>query len=49
MSSEDFPEGGKRRTLEAMEKGLELLGGYSKGASISQTVARSIYAPLILG
>jgi len=48
VSSEDFPEGGKRRTLEAMEKGLELLGGYSKGASISQTVARSIYAPLIL-
>ena len=52
VSGEDFPEGGKRSILEAMERGLELLGRYSKDAgdsSISQTVARSIYAPLILG
>ena len=48
VSVEDFPEGGKRRILESMERGIELLGQYNNGSSISQTVARSIYAPLIL-
>ena len=54
VSGEDFPEAGKRRILEAMERGLELVGRYIKdagggdGSSIGQTVARSIYAPLIL-
>ena len=48
VSGEDFPEGGKRRILEAMESGIERLGQYNNGSSITQTVARSIYAPLIL-
>ena len=45
---EDFAEANRRRILEAMERALELLGRHSKDSSISQTTARSIYAPLIL-
>ena len=49
VSGEGFPEGGRRKILAAMEKGLELLSRYSKGATLNQTAARSIYVPLILG